>query len=158
MLVTRADGLEAARRQYNARRERPWSAPWRRSAAVHGWQTVTGSVPYHHRKHSCAAKQNWAGRSVGSGDSSKQGLHPGGRLLQRQPSACRHWPHGVPRCTRVAEVMLRNRNALCHAEKRDGSDQQTVRAGSGELGTSLSGGSSLVQHTLLRRLETRGGR
>ena len=72
-LVTRASGLEAVRHRYYARGERPGSAPWRRSAAVHGWQTVTGSVPYHHRKHSCAAKQHWAGRSVGSGDSSKQG-------------------------------------------------------------------------------------
>ena len=119
---------------------------------------MTGPVLYHHRTYTRAAKQHRAGQSVAPGGSSAKGLYFGGRPPPRQPSAGRVQPDDAPRCTGVAEVMLRNRNALCHAEKRDGSDQQTVRAGSGELGTSLSGCSSLVQHTLLRRLETRGGR
>ena len=119
---------------------------------------MTGSELYDHRTHSRAAKQDWAGQSVGPGGSSAKGSYFGGRPAPVQPSAGRVRPDGAPRCTGVAEVMLRSRNALCHAEKRDGADQQTIRAGSGELGTSLSDGSSLVQHTLLRRLETRGGR
>ena len=40
----------------------------------------------------------------------------------------------APRWTMLAEVMLHDRYTLSHAEKRDGSDQWVVRAGSPKLG------------------------
>ena len=40
----------------------------------------------------------------------------------------------APRCTMLAEVMLHDRDTLSHAEKRNGSDQWAVRAGSSKLG------------------------
>ena len=95
---------------------------------------MTGPVLYNHRTHSRAAKQHWAGQIMGPGGSSAKGSYFGGRPPARQPSAGRARPDGAPRCAGVAEVMLRNRNTLCHAEKRDGSDQYSVRARSGGLG------------------------
>ena len=95
---------------------------------------MTGPELYDHRTHSCAAKQDWAGQSVGPGGSSAKGSYFGGRPPPVKPSAGRVRPDGAPRCAGVAEVMLRNRNTLCHAEKRDGSDQYSVRARSGGLG------------------------
>ena len=84
---------------------------------------MTGLVLYDHLTHSRAAKQDCAGQSVDPGGSSAKGSYFGGRPPPRQPSAGRARPDGAPRCAGVAEVMLRNRNTLCHAEKRDGSDQ-----------------------------------
>ena len=90
---------------------------------------MTGPELYDHYTHSCAAKQHWAGQRVGTGCSSAKGSHFGGRPAPVQPSAGRVRPDGAPRCAGVAEVMLRNRNTLCHADKCDGSDQEAVRAG-----------------------------
>ena len=84
---------------------------------------MTGPALYNSLTHSCASKQHWAGQIVGPGGSSAKGLHFGGRPPPVQPSAGRVRPDGAPRCTGVAEVMLRNRNTLSHAEKRDGSDE-----------------------------------
>ena len=44
----------------------------------------------------------------------------------------------APRCTMLAEVMLHDRDTLSHAEKRDGTDQRVMRAGSAELGEACS--------------------
>ena len=53
----------------------------------------------------------------------------------------------APRCTTVAEVMLNERETLSCAEKRDGSGQYVIRAGSGELGEARAARSSVVhQH------------
>ena len=92
---------------------------------------MTGPELYDHRTHSCASKQDWAGKSVGPGGSSAKGLYFGGRPPPVQPSAGRVRPDGAVRCAGVAEVMLRKRNTQCHAEKRNGSDQYSVRARSG---------------------------
>ena len=40
----------------------------------------------------------------------------------------------APRCTRVAEVVLHDRDTLSHAVKRNGSVQYVIWAGSSELG------------------------
>ena len=84
---------------------------------------MTGPELYDRLTHSFTSKQHWAGQIVGPGGSSAKGSYFGGHTPPRQPSAGRVWPDGAPRCTGVAEVMLRKRNTLCHAEKRDGSDQ-----------------------------------
>ena len=62
----------------------------------------------------------------------------------------------APRCTRVAEVMLRNRNTLSHAEKRDGSDEWVVRAGSSTLGAACTRSFEVVQHSLPSVDDARG--
>ena len=54
----------------------------------------------------------------------------------------------APRCTMLAEVMLHDRDTLSHAEKRDGSHQWTVRAGSPELGEARAACSAQVHHSL----------
>ena len=53
----------------------------------------------------------------------------------------------APRCTTVAEVMLNERETLSCAEKRDGSGQYVIRAGSGELGEACAARFAVVhQH------------
>ena len=54
----------------------------------------------------------------------------------------------APRCTMLAEVMLHDRETLSHAEKRNGSDQWVVRAGSAELGEARAACSAQVHHSL----------
>ena len=85
---------------------------------------------------------------MGLGGSSAKGSYFGGRPAPVQPSAGRVWPDGAPRCAGVAEVMLRNRNTLSHAERRDGSDEWVVRAGSSTLGAACTRSSDVVQHSL----------
>ena len=98
---------------------------------------MTGPELYDHRTHSRAAKQDWAGQSVGPGGSSAKGSYFGGRPAPVQPSAGRVRPDGAPRYTMLAEVMLHDPETLSHAEKRDGSHQRVVRAGSSTLGAAL---------------------
>ena len=62
-----------------------------------------------------------------------------------------------PRCTRLAEVMLNDPETLSHAVKRDGTVQQVVRAGSGELGSACAACSAQVQHSLVKVVTDRGG-
>ena len=53
----------------------------------------------------------------------------------------------APRCTTVAEVMLNDGETLSCAEKRNGSGQYVIRAGSGELGEACAACSAVVhQH------------
>ena len=56
----------------------------------------------------------------------------------------------------LAEVMLHDRETLSHAEKRDGSDQEVVRAGSPKLGGACAAGSAQVQHSLAKVVADRG--
>ena len=62
----------------------------------------------------------------------------------------------APRWTMLAEVMLHDRETLSHAEKRDGSHQRTVRAGSPELGEARAACSAHVQHSLVEVVADRG--
>ena len=62
----------------------------------------------------------------------------------------------APRCTMLAEVMLHDRDTLSHAEKRDGSDQCMVRAGSRKLGEARAACSAHVQHSLVEVVADRG--
>ena len=73
------------------------------------------------------------------------------------PEHGRTAPMAAPRCTMLAEVMLHDRETLSHAEKRDGSDQQVVRAGSPELGSACAACSAQVQHSLVKVVTDRGG-
>ena len=56
----------------------------------------------------------------------------------------------------LAEVMLHDRDTLSHAEKRDGSDQWVVRAGSPELGAACAACSAHVHHSLAKVVADRG--
>jgi len=62
----------------------------------------------------------------------------------------------APRWTMLAEVMLHDRETLSHAEKRDGSHQWTVRAGSPELGEARAACSAQVHHSLAKVVADRG--
>ena len=62
----------------------------------------------------------------------------------------------APRCTMLAEVMLHDRDTLSHAEKRDGSDQWVVRAGSPKLGEARAACSAHVHHSLAKVVADRG--
>ena len=55
----------------------------------------------------------------------------------------------------LAEVMLHDRDTLSHAEKRDGSDQWVVRAGSSKLGAACTRSFDVVHRTLLNVIDTR---
>ena len=70
----------------------------------------------------CPAAQGWP--TSPRGVPLQPGIPWAGPLaLRQQPEQRRMAALAAPRCTRVAEVMLRNRNTLSHAEKRDGSDE-----------------------------------
>ena len=62
----------------------------------------------------------------------------------------------APRCTMLAEVMLHDRDTLSHAEKRDGSKQREVRAGSPKLGEELAACSAHEHHSLAKVVADRG--
>ena len=62
----------------------------------------------------------------------------------------------APQCTMLAEVMLHDRETLSHAEKRDGSDEWVVWAGSSKLGAACTCSFDVVHHTLLNVIDTRG--
>ena len=74
------------------------------------------------------------------------------------PEHGRTAPMAAPRCTMLAEVMLHDRETLSHAEKRDGTDQRAVRAGSAELGSACSACSAHVLHSLAKVVDDRGPR
>ena len=56
----------------------------------------------------------------------------------------------------LAEVMLHDPETLSHAEKRDGSDQLVVRAGSPELGEARAACPAQVLHSLAKVVADRG--
>ena len=62
----------------------------------------------------------------------------------------------APRWTMLAEVMLHDRYTLSHAEKRDGSHQWMIRAGSPKLSEACAAGSAQVQHSLAKVVADRG--
>ena len=62
----------------------------------------------------------------------------------------------APRCTMLAEVMLHDPETLSHAEKRDGSHQWVVRAGSSKLGEGRAPCSAHVHHSLAKVVADRG--
>ena len=62
----------------------------------------------------------------------------------------------APRWTMLAEVMLNDRETLSHAEKRDGSDQWVVRAGSSKLDEARAACSAHVHHSLAKVVADRG--
>ena len=79
----------------------------------------------------------WAqGRPAGLGRLARCPDWPrGGRPGAAQgPEHGRTAPMAAPRWTRLAEVMLHDRETLSHAEKRDGAVQYVVRTGPGKLG------------------------
>ena len=62
----------------------------------------------------------------------------------------------APRCTTVAEVMINDGETLSHAEKRDGSDQWEVRAGSPKHGEERAACSEHAHHMLAKDVADRG--
>ena len=56
----------------------------------------------------------------------------------------------------LVEVMIHDRYTLSHAEKRDGSDQWVVRAGSPKLGEGRAACSAHVHHSLAKVVADRG--
>ena len=101
----------------------------------------------------------WAqGRPAGLGRLARCPDWPrGGRPGAAQgPEHGRTAPVAHPRWTRLAEVMLHDRETLSHAEKRNGSDQWVVRAGSAELGEARAACSAQVHHSLAEVVADRG--
>ena len=98
------------------------------------------------------------GRPAGLGRLARRPDRPlGGRTgSPAAPEQAQTAPVAHPRCTRLAEVMLNDPETLSHAVKRDGTVQQVVRAGSGELGSACAACSSQVHHSLVKVVADRG--